>query len=143
MPISESCSIELVAMVGLKSRRSETREKPTIWNSSTSATYIIMQIGDEFGPELGALVTDGCGGAFDQVIHLGIREAGLRALGGIFEEHGERRIALGIVVHGSDDLRSTTFLERLGIIALVFGHFHEFQVDLEADILQLLLDRLQ
>lgn len=25
-PISESCSMELVAMVGLKSRRSETRE---------------------------------------------------------------------------------------------------------------------
>ena len=29
---------EFVAIVGLKSRRSETREKPTMWKRSTSAT---------------------------------------------------------------------------------------------------------
>lgn len=30
--------MEFVAIVGLKPNRSDTREKPTMWNSSTSAT---------------------------------------------------------------------------------------------------------
>ena len=97
---------------------------------------VLVDILEHLAPLGFALVTGGGGSIGDHAVELGIGDPGLQTVGGIFEEHREHRITVGVVVHRLNDLSAATFGERFGIVGQPFGHFVHLQLHVEADILE-------
>ena len=60
----------------------------------------------------------------------------------VLEEHREDRVAAAVVVLDHEHLRRPALLERLGVELLDLGDLDHLQLDVEADVLQHLLHRL-